>query len=198
MKKILLAVFSAILLLAATSAEASTMALNPGSGSFALGATFKVTILIDTQGDAVNTGEASVTYSNNLELVSVNQGSTFYLPSLNSPSKGTTTAYFAGGLPTPGYSGRQGSLGIMVFRGKALGTATVTITRGKALLNDGNGTNSLTLPTSGITAKFNIVPPPLSAPVISSTTHPDQNAWYAQDDVDLSWDRPEGAYGFSA
>ncbi|MBX4187502.1 MAG: hypothetical protein KW802_04650, partial [Candidatus Doudnabacteria bacterium] len=46
--------------------------------------------------------------------------------------------------------------------------------------------------------KFNIVPPPLSAPVISSTTHPDQNAWYAQDDVDLSWDRPEGAYGFSA
>jgi hypothetical protein len=177
-------------------ADAASMQMSPPTGSFALGSTFKVTVLVDTQ-DAVNTAEASVSYSNNLELISVNQGSTFYLPSLNSPTKGSTSAYFGGGLPNPGYIGKVGSLGVMTFKAKALGAATVTITRGKALLNDGKGTNSLTLPSGGVTARFNIVPPPLPGPIVSSGTHPEQEKWYPEQDVDLSWTRPDEAYGFS-
>lgn len=36
-----------------------------------------------------------------------------------------------------------------------------------------------------------------SAPVVSSTTHPDSEEWYPKSDLIVSWSRPDDAYGFS-
>lgn len=174
---------------------AATLYASPSSGTFGLGSTFSVSIRTNTQGADVNTAEASISYSTDtLELVSVKQGSTFYLAAPGSPSKGSGTAYFGGGLPTPGYNGTGGIVGTATFRAKALGTGTVTINSGKVLLNDGNGTDALASSAGG---RYTITPPPVGAVTVTSDTHPVQDNWYAKSDVNLSWDRPTGAYGYS-
>lgn len=174
---------------------AATLFASPASGSFGVGSTFSVSIRTNTQGAQVNTAEVSISYSTNtLELVSVKQGTTFYLPSPGSPSKGSGTAYFGGGLPTPGYNGSSGILGTLTFRAKAVGTATVFVNSGKVLLNDGQGTDALSGTSGG---RYAITPPPVGSVTVSSLTHPKSDNWYAKPEVNLSWDRPSGAYGYS-
>jgi hypothetical protein len=175
-------------------ASAATLYLSPGSGNFGVGSTITVTVGTNTQGAAVNTAEARISFSSNLELVSVKQGATFYLSSPGSPQKGSGTVYFGGGLPTPGYSGSSGVLGIMTFRARAEGVATVSVDSGKVLLNDGLGTDAL---TSSSSARYNITPPPVGAVSVTSDTHPNPDAWYTKKDVNFSWNRPSQAFGFS-
>lgn len=174
---------------------AATLYASPSSGTFGLGSTFSVSVRTNTQGADVNTAEASVSYSTDiLELVSVKQGATFYLAAPSSPSKGSGTAYFGGGVPTPGYNGTGGVLGTMTFRAKALGIGTVSVDSGKVLLNDGNGTDAFSSAAGG---RYTITPPPVGAVTVTSDTQPDQTKWDAKSDVNLSWDRPAGAYGYS-
>jgi hypothetical protein len=184
-------------------ADASTLYVSPASGNYSVGSTFTVSIRPNTQGSSVNTAEANITYSaDTLELVSASQGSTFYLPAPGSPTKGNGTAYLGGGVPTPGYSGSAGTLGSLTFRARAEGTGTVTVSSGKVLLNDGFGTDSL-IGRSGATFTIGAAAQPTQptggtgAPEVTSTTHPDQSAWYKANTVALSWSRPSGAHGFS-
>lgn len=195
MKKFLIiagAVFTFALLPKAVLA--ATIYLSPASASVSQGSTLSVSVRVNTQGAAVNTAEANISYSANLELVSVRQGTTFYLAAPGSPAKGSGTAYFGGGLPSPGYTGSGGILGTLTFRARALGTATVSISGGKVLLNDGLGSDAFS-GSSG--ARIAINPPPVGAVVVTSSSHPDQNAWYAKPDVTLDWNRPSGTYGYS-
>ncbi|MBI4050162.1 MAG: hypothetical protein HY398_01805 [Candidatus Doudnabacteria bacterium] len=181
-------------LLLAGSAQAASLYISPASGSFSLGSNFSVTVRTDTQGQAVNTAEATISYSSNLELVSVAQGGTFYLASPGSPAKGQGSAYFGGGLPSPGYTGGAGHVGTLTFRGTSVGSATITVGSGKALLNDGQGTNALAATAGG---RYTITPPAVAAPEVGSPTHPKEEAWYAKNEVELIWTRPANAYGFS-
>jgi hypothetical protein len=176
-------------------AQAATLFISPSSGTFSVGSSITVSVRTNTQSAAVNTAEANILYSTDtLELLSVSQGPTFYLPAPGSPNKGIGTAYFGGGLPTPGFNGASGILGSMTFRARAEGTATVSVSSGSVLLNDGAGTNALDGTAS---ARFSIVPPPVGLPIVTSTTHPNSDGWYTAKDVDLSWNRPAGAFGFS-
>jgi hypothetical protein len=85
-------------------------------------------------------------------------------------------------------------LGVITFRAKAAGLATVSVDSGHVLLNDGNGTDAY---TNGGSARFTITPPPVDGPEVTSTTQPDVDKWYPTADVELQWSRPAGAYGFS-
>lgn len=175
--------------------EAASLYISPASGSFSLGSTFTVTVRTDTQGAAVNTAEANISFSTDtLELVTVTASQTFYLQAPGSPAKGNGTAYFGGGLPTPGYTGANGAVGSMTFRALREGTAIVSITAGKVLLNDGSGTDALST-TAG--ARYTITPPAVGTPEVSSPTHPDPEKWVNKNTVELSWSRPSGAHGFS-
>jgi len=203
--------FSFLLLFGAQKVFAATIYLSPSSGNYSVGQTFNVSVLVNTQGTAVNTAEAQITFSSDtLDLLSVSQGSTFNLISPGSPSKGASSAYFAGGLPNPGYTGSGGSLGSMTFRAKAEGTATVSINSGRTLLNDGNGTDAY---SGGSNSRFTIssaaptpTPQPTPAPsngtetgavIVSSSSHPKASNWYSKSDVSLFWNRPSNAFGFS-
>lgn len=187
-------VFGAWLLLPRTSL-AATLYLSPSSGSFPVGTTFTVTLRTDTQGAPVNTAEATVNFSaSTLELAHVSGGSNFPLQTPGSPSQSNGSAFFSGGIPTPGYTGSNGVVGSMTFRATAVGAADLTIVSGKVLLNDGQGTDALSGTSS---AHFTITPPPVGGPQVTSTTDPDPNSWYATSTVIVSWNRPNNAYGFS-
>ena len=141
---------------------AATLFLSPASGSFPVGATFKVGVRTNTAGQAANTAESTVTYDSNvIEIVSVAPGSTFTLQTPGSPSKSGGTAFFSAGIPTPGYNGSSGSLGVITFRAKAEGTASVSVSSGKVLLNDGNGTDALSGTSGG---NYTITAPAVGAP----------------------------------
>ncbi|MEJ0021755.1 MAG: cohesin domain-containing protein [Candidatus Doudnabacteria bacterium] len=198
--------FLAVFLFLPQISHAATIFTTPSSGSFGVGSSFTVSIKTNTQGAAVNTAEATISYSTDtLDLVSVKQGSTFFLSAPGSPAKGTGTAYFGGGVPSPGYNGSGGTLGTATFRAKAAGAATVTISSGKVLLNDGNGTDAF---SGGSGGRFNITAPapyatPSTSPAgaltvtVTSGTHPVQDNSYSSRDVILNWDRPAGVFGYS-
>ena len=175
--------------------HAARLYLTPASGTFPVGSTITVQVRVNSEGEAVNTAEANIVFTGDtIQLVDVEGGDVFYLSAPGSPAKTATSAYFGGGLPTPGFTGTAGNLGTMTFRVVREGTASLSITNGKVLLNDGIGTNALS-GTAG--ARFTITPPPVGAPAVTSVTHPNPEAWHTQTDVELSWNRPTGAYGFS-
>lgn len=179
----------------AQTSFAASLYISPSSGNFSVGSSFTLRILTNTQGATINSGEADVSFNSDiLELTRVSSGSTFPLQTPGSPSKTNSSASFSGGVPTPGYTGNGGVVGIMTFRAKKEGVGKITINSGKILLNDGNGTDALTS-TQGAT--INVTPPAVSEPKVTSTTHPDQNLWYQAQDVELSWVKNSNMYGFS-
>ncbi len=170
---------------------AASLYLTPSSGNIVVGQEFTVSVITDTEGLAINTAESNITFtSNTLELLEVKQGSTFLLPAPASPNKGISSAYFGGGMPNPGFNGKTGLLGTMKFRAKAIGKATVNITRGNVLLNDGAGSQAVTSLTG---ASFSITAGPVGNVMVSSITHPLQNSWSNSKDLELSWVLPTGA-----
>ena len=118
------------------------------------------------------------------------------MASPGSPGQGPGTAYFAGGIPNPGYNGTSGSLGTMTFRTKATGSASLVVNSGSVLLNDGSGTNALS-GTAGAKLTISQAVAAAGSITVTSATHPDQTKWYRSADVNLSWDRPANVYGYS-
>lgn len=183
------------------SVHAATLGLSPSSGSFTTGSTFGVSVRVNTQGVAINSAEATVRYPRNiLEVSSISKGGLFTLwPSEPTYSNTDGQVTFAGGLPSPGYNGSAGTLITITFRSKSAGSATVNITGGRVLANDGSGTNVLTSQGSGTYTIADAPAPPNvpAAPTITSSSHPDSSAWYTLRDIVAEWTRGSGVTGFS-
>lgn len=188
----------------------ASYSFSPASGTFEVGKTFTVRLMIQAGGDAVNTGDATLTYdTNTLTAVSVSDdGSPFNLW-VTDPKISGNTIVFSGGATSP-VSGTQPVITI-TFRAKAEGSAKVEVT--KATLLAGAGQNVLSGSTG---ATYTITPassapeepdtpkpkeervvniPPPEAPVIKSTSHPEEGTWYSESNVKFSWDIPYGVLG---
>lgn len=190
-------------------ASAASLFFSPSSGSYSVGQSFTVTVKVNASGQPMNAAEGTVTWNSNvLRLASLSSSGTIfkYWP-IDPVARGASTALFSGGVPSPGYSGSSGTIMRLNFVAQAAGTGTLQFSGAKILANDGYGTNIFS--GSG-TATFTVVastskpaPPPTTSipsrptPVISSSTHPDQSAWYRASDITLSWTRPSGLLGVS-
>lgn len=132
-------------------------------------------------------------------------------------SNAAGTVNFEGLVLNPGFSGSAGKILTVVFKAKTAGVANLTFTSGAVLANDGQGTNILTglstasfslgmkepTPSEVITPPKEPVVPPKekeiitppkpsvvkapSAPIITSSTHPDSDKWYARNSAELDW-----------
>jgi|GEM_PF-6173832 hypothetical protein len=143
-------------------ASAATLYFSPATGTYEVGQTFNVIVETNSQSAQVNTVETRIVYPTDiLDLISVSQGSTFYLPSPGSPAKAPGEAYFGGGAPSPGYTGNAGEAGVLIFQAKAVGSASVSIASGRVLLNDGQGTDAY---SGSAGAVFNIIPATVKPP----------------------------------
>lgn len=205
----LVAVVLLVLWMSTTVVHAATYSLSPASGSYGNGSTFQVRVMVNSGGDAVNTGDATITYdTSKLSVVSVSKdGSPFNLWVTEPKASGGAVTFAGGG--TTAISGSKAVVTI-TFKGKAEGDAKVEFS--KATLLAGAGQNALDGSSGGtytITAastppptptpepqeerKVNIpVPEP---PVISSKTHEDPELWYSVSDVQFEWDIPYGVTG---
>lgn len=149
------AVFALVLLMH-TTVEAASLSLSPSGGSYAVGKTISVRVLVGSGGQSINAVDGSISFSNDtLSLVGISKSGIVNLWAQDPTfSNSSGTANFQGVILS-GYSGGGGTVVTLTFKAKAVGAATVSISSGgsSVLLNDGNGTNVLS-GTSG--ANFTI------------------------------------------
>ena len=189
------------------SAQAATLNFSPPSGTYNVGTTFSVNVSVESTDQAMNAASGVVSFPwGKLEVVSISkQGSIFSLwPAEPSFSNSAGTVNFEGIVLNPGYTGANGKILTITFRARSSGTANVSFSSGSVLANDGTGANILsgmrvavfTLASTGETPPA----PQTATPVassnalgITSSTHPDQTKWYADNTPEFSWELPTGA-----
>lgn len=193
--------FCAFVLTAGT-AHAATIYFSPSSGNFAVDNILNASVLVNTQGTAINNADAVINFPTALlEVISVNKSGSIFPLWVEEPSFSNSagTISFNGGAPTPGFSGTAGELITITFRVRNPGSASLVFSSATVRANDGYGTD--VLQTRG-QAQFNLVAkqqPAQLAPSsgtaenndllahITSSTHPDQTKWYSLSHVVLDW-----------
>lgn len=184
--------------------SAATLRLSPDTGVYTAGGTFSVRIVVNTQGQPINAAEGEVAFDpDDLSVVSVSKAGSIFTLWTREPEFSNTAGkiYFGGGSPS-GYTGSAGTVMTVTFRAKHAGTTNVTYAVGSILAADGKGTNVLSGMQSGSytigvvteAPEPEYIAPPNTpaAPVVTSSTHPDQQKWYTLKDAELSWKLPTG------
>lgn len=199
--------------------RAATMGFSPSIGTYSVGQTFSVTIRVNAAGKAMNAAEATATFPTDLlTLKSVSKSSSVlqYWATNPSGSNASGRVVFSGGLPSPGYSGSAGTLIVMTFQAKAVGTAKLAMTSGSVLANDGLGTDILTGSGSASFTIKSVAPSntntqqpeqpveqpqptakPTPALTVSVPAFSDPTRWYTPQSAVVSWTQTAGLLGVS-
>lgn len=187
--------------------HAASLSVSTSPSTVQTGGTVTVSVLVNSEGVAINNAEGSLTFPRELfDVVSVSSDVSIFSLWIQAPTyNGNNTISFNGGLPSPGYLGSNGRVFSVVLRAKSPGSATFTLENAAVRANDGLGTNVL----SRTAGAFAAVQAPQSAPVavpaasppsavsgnplaIHSETHPEEDRWYSAKQVVLAWDLPVG------
>ncbi len=195
------------------SAHAATYEFSPASGSYPVGQSFQVRVVADTAGESLRglTTGGSVTFDPAvLSVTSATKDAAFSLCTPE-PTPNNTAGTIEFGCGTTGTASGRATVFTITFKAKKEGAAQVSIKSPQLLVGGANklvGTPagaSFTItaaapqptqpaPTTPKPAeqerKVNIPVP--EAPVVKSTTHPDQSLWYNVADAVLAWDIPYG------
>ena len=187
-----------VLALVAAAAPPAALFLNPTAGSFLVGSTFELSIILDTKGVPVNTVEVELSFpADKLQIASPSVGRSIIQLWPASPvfSNREGRIYFVGGIPSPGIVTSQGVVLTLTFRVVAPGAIELRFReRTRVLANDGRGTNILgQRPSAFFTAR--VAPP--EGPPISSPTNPDQERWYRDSNPVFLWPRSQFADAYS-
>lgn len=179
-------------------ADGASLRISPLTGTYQVGGTVDVSFLVDTGGESINAVQADILFpADKLQVVNPVASTSFISIWVTAPTYSNTdgTIHFQGGLPTPGIKTSGGVISTVTFRIKSPGNATIRFAPSSQVLrNDGQGTNIL---TSSGSAAFTLENPPPAGPVVSSPTHPDNNQWYNNPQVQLTWEPVDGATGYS-
>ena len=201
----------------AVMAQNASLYLSPSTGTYTVGNTFLVQVKVNSGGVAINAAEGTLIFDpDKLEVVKISKTNSIFSLWVKEPtfSNSLGTIEFAGGKPSPGFTGAAGTILNITFKAKTSGTANLTFAAGSVLADDGKGTNILAntgsgayrLTTKKITSlppKEEYIPTPLPAggvpvaPVISSPTHPNKNQWYSNNDPEFTWKLPSDVTGVS-
>lgn len=193
-----LALLLALTLGVATKAEAAVLRMRPAQADVTVGNIVSVQVTVDTLGKTINNAESIVQFpADLLEVVSIDNKSSIFSLWVESPtfSNAVGQAAFNGGVPNPGFKGSSGTVVSIVFRAKKAGTASLLFSNAAVRENDGLGTDILTGSIGSELTIRSVQAPPAIEPsfVLTSTSHPNQNTWYAKDDVVVSWTLPRSA-----
>jgi len=176
-------------------AAGASLTFSPNQGEFFAENTFDVSLVINTGGSAVNAIEATIKFPpDKLQVVQLLKSIIEIWVAQPSFSNTEGTINLQGGIPNPGLNTSAGTVISITFRAKGTGVANLSIAQAKVLANDGNGTNILSSSGQG-NYSLSLAPP--AGPVISSSSHPDQERWYNSNDITFIWTAPENASGYS-
>ncbi len=193
----------------AQTAFSASLYFLPATGYFEVDKLISIRFAVNTGDDQINLVEATISFSNNLEVTSISKQDSIIKLWFNEPtfSNAERKIYFSGGIPNPGFKG-LGRLLIINFKAKIPGSAWIMISSAQVLANDGFGTNILkssgqanfTLYETGLPKPTTIKPEPKTAVAqlsIFSSTHPHQEKWYQNKNLILSWTWKAGITDYS-
>jgi len=189
--------FSASLALPVFAGNAS-LSIFPQTGTFTEGSTFDVSVFLNTGGNDVNVVGVDLKFDpKKLRVVTPAKGVSavgeWIFPPSFSNQEGTIT--LQGGFLGKGINTSQGLIAVMVFRAISSGeTAVSFLDSSQVLAGSEKGTDILNSVNKGT---YNIIPSPPMGPRLFSETHPDQNKWYRNPNPTFSFDKVEGAEGYS-
>jgi hypothetical protein len=189
-------------------AQAAILTISPISGAYtySVGQLFSVGVYVGTTpAQPLNVVSGILSFDPSLlQLISVEKTGSIidFWISGSSFSNTNGQANFEGGTYNPGFSGSSGKVISFLFRAKAPGVASFSLSSASVLANDGSGTGILERTgTTGVTIVPAVAPVPVKKPpvsgvpaiVIHSQSHPDQDIWYTTNTVYFDWDVPTGA-----
>jgi len=200
-----------------TSTQAASYVFSPSSGSYKVGDTVTVKLLINTEGKSIIgiTGGGALTYDSATLSFQSASFVDFNLPVAEPTLSGGKITFEGGKIGSA-----SGNVTVLtaVFKAKAEGSATVSLTNpqvlqaGSSILTGSPPTGTYTITAASkpepvesiepVEEERNTKIPPPEAPVIKSATHPEQGEWYAVKDAKFNWDIPYGVIalrlGFSS
>lgn len=147
---------------------AATLFMSPSSSSVTTGNIFTVNVIVNTEGQSINTSDAVIQFPTDiLQVVSVSKSSSIFSLWVEDPNFSNTTGQisFNGGIANPGYLGSYGQLISITFQAKKTGSASILFSDSSVRANDGLGTDVLSTKAG---AKFTV-----TAPVAPTPTKPD-------------------------
>lgn len=127
-------------------AHAATLLLNPSTGSYAVGSTIALEVLVDTEGKTINAVSGTLLYpTESLRPASIRTTDSIVTLWIQQPalSKSDGSVSFEGLILNPGFSGK-GKVATINFEVIGPGASSVSFASGLTLANDGFGTNILT------------------------------------------------------
>jgi len=186
--------------------RAASLLLSPSNSKVSVGNIVSVRILVNTDGKVINNADAILRFPNDLlDVMSISKTSSIFSLWVEEPkfSNYEGSISFNGGVPNPGFFGQNGEIVSIVFKAKKQGNASIVFSDSAVRQNDGLGTDVLTVRQSAnieiglypqdevpvINVNSNSVP---TKPVVVSSTHPEQDSWYSNPTVSLSWNVPSG------
>lgn len=203
-KKIIISLYFASMALSLASpspalAGSASINLSASTNNCKVGASVTITASVNSGGQAINAAEGTINYTSDvLSYVSHSTGGSIFSFWTKGPTAGSESTTFGGGLADPGYNGSSGKIISITFKAKKEGSVTFSISGGKVLANDGEGTNVIGgTGTTTVTVGANVVTPSVSLPTIKSVSHPDQDQWYSERNVQFSWSGGTGATGYA-
>jgi len=171
---------------------AATLYLMPQSQTLYQGDSFIVEVRLDTDGEEINVVEADLKFPPDLlEIVDLSKGGSILSLWVKEPGLKEDIISFVGGAPQ-GFKG-EGLIGKISFLGNEIGKAKVDFREdSKVLYGEG-----ILADLSFLEGNYEVIKRPEGLPIISSSTHPDQNKWHRSNTIHLHWDLIEGAqYSF--
>lgn len=186
---------------------AAELSFSPESGSYGVGKTFTVNIVVDSGADKFNSANAQISFDKDLLSVqSVSKTSSAFSLWAVEPSSSNAqgTVNFEGGNTSP-LSGKKTLLSV-TFKGLKEGKASVRFASASVLAADGKGTDisgtkkeaSFDISASATESDPAPAPPAATpssldvpvpeAPVIQSPTHPDEQKWSNAPKAKFTWE----------
>src|SRR3989338_2167366 len=201
MKKLIFSAASFFLIFEMVFAAGGTYSISPASGEFSVGQTIKTSVYVHSGGNSINAAEATINFpASYLRVASIVKAESVFSLWPTEPTfdnlKGLIT--FAGGTAAP-FSCSQGEVLSVTFHVKQAGEGALNFSSARILLADGLGTDIF---GGALGANWRFIPPFLpkptpappvlpSAPVIVSSSHPDQNSWYSNNNPKFTWELPK-------
>jgi hypothetical protein len=209
MKKFIVLFFIIPVFLFGSRAEAASLYLSPKSGIYNIEGTFSIKVMVDTEGKIINAADATLKFNpQELTVIDISKTNSIFNFWTTEPNFNNSDGLidFAGGK-TSSFTGEDGNIISITFKALSNVTAEVTFKAGAVLASDGKATNILDTVQNGtydLEPEF-IVPPskrgqeplviaegtPL-VPVVFSSTHSNEDAWYSNSSPVFSWEMPSG------
>ena len=196
-----------VLFLVPRATSAAELLFAPTTGTFAADTEFSIKVNIDPKKTGVNASDGKITFdADKLSVSSISkEGSVFSLWTADpSFSNSAGTISFSGGTPTAFTN--SGTILVIKFKAKKVGSALMSFGSSTILAADGKGTDvfekggvaTFEIGSSTPVAPVEAASQPAAegsssdgvspiAPVIVSNTHSKSDAWYATTSANFSW-----------